>query len=58
MLSYLNPRRYIYTAVASENGDSLMGQVILNGDETSARLNLPGSDRDISMVSPFLSWIT
>jgi hypothetical protein len=38
MLSYLNPRRYIYTAVASENGDSLMGQVILNGDETSARL--------------------
>jgi hypothetical protein len=38
MLSYLNPRRYIYTAVASENGDSLMGQVILKGDETSARL--------------------
>jgi hypothetical protein len=38
MLSYLNPRRTIYTAVASENGDSLMGQVILRGDETSARL--------------------
>jgi hypothetical protein len=38
MLSYLNPRRYIYTAVASENGDSLMGQVILNTGETSARL--------------------
>jgi hypothetical protein len=38
MLSYLNPRRHIYTAVASENGRSLMGQVILNGDETSARL--------------------
>jgi len=38
MLSYLNPRRYIYTAVASENGDSLMGQVILKGEETSARL--------------------
>ena len=38
MLSYLNPRRYIYTAIASENGDSLMGQVILKGDETSARL--------------------
>ncbi|MFA5873627.1 MAG: hypothetical protein WC832_06650 [Anaerolineales bacterium] len=38
MLSYLNPRRYIYTAVASKNGDSLMGQVILKGDETSARL--------------------
>jgi hypothetical protein len=38
MLSYLNPRRTIYTAVASENSDSLMGQVILKGDETSARL--------------------
>jgi len=38
MLSYLNPRRHIYTAVASENGLSLMGQVILKGDETSARL--------------------
>ncbi len=38
LLSYLNPRRYIYTAVATENGDSLMGQVILDGDETSAWL--------------------
>jgi hypothetical protein len=38
MLSYLNPRRTIYTAIASENGDSLLGQVILKGDETSARL--------------------
>ena len=38
MLSYLNPRHYIYTAVASENGDSLMGQVTLKDGETSARL--------------------
>jgi hypothetical protein len=38
MLSYLDPRRYIYTAIASNEGDSLMGQVILNTDETSARL--------------------
>lgn len=38
MLSYLNPRRTIYTAVASENSDSLMGQVILSADETAARL--------------------
>ncbi len=37
-LSYLNPRRNLYTAVASENGDLLMGQVILNEGETSARL--------------------
>ncbi len=38
MLSYLNPRRSIHTAVASENSDSLMGQVMLNEDTTSARL--------------------
>jgi hypothetical protein len=38
MLSYLNPRAHIYTAVAYENGDSLMGQVTLKDGETSARL--------------------
>jgi hypothetical protein len=38
MFSYLDPRRYIYTAIASNAGDSLMGQVILNTNETSARL--------------------
>jgi hypothetical protein len=48
MLSYLNPRRYIYTAIASENGDSLMGQVILNGDETSARLTFLAPTENIN----------
>ena len=38
LLSYLDPRRHIYTAVASENGSSLMGQVALHGEETSARM--------------------
>jgi hypothetical protein len=38
LLSYLNPRRNVYTAIASENDVSLMGQVILKEDETSARL--------------------
>ncbi|HTX92875.1 MAG TPA: hypothetical protein VMC09_16815 [Anaerolineales bacterium] len=38
MFSYLNPRRHLYTAVASEDGSSLMGQVILNEEETSARI--------------------
>jgi hypothetical protein len=38
LLSYLNPRRNLYTALASENGDSLMGQVILSDGESSARL--------------------
>ncbi len=38
LLSYLNPRRHIYTAVASEDGDTLLGQVTLHEEETSARL--------------------
>jgi len=38
LLSYLDPRRNIYTAVASDDGGSLMGQVTLREDETSARL--------------------
>ncbi len=48
MLSYLNPRRHIYTAVASENGNSLMGQVILNGNETSARLTFLAPKENIN----------
>jgi hypothetical protein len=48
MLSYLNPRRFIYTAIASENSDSLMGQVILNGDETSARLTFLAPTENIN----------
>jgi hypothetical protein len=38
LFSYLNPRRNLYTAVASENGDSLMGQIIMSEGDTSARL--------------------
>jgi hypothetical protein len=38
LLSYLDPRRHIYTAVAAENGSSLMGQVTLREEETSARM--------------------
>lgn len=38
LLSYLDPHRHIYTAVAAENGDSLMGQITLREEETSARL--------------------
>jgi hypothetical protein len=38
LLSYLDPHRHIYTALASENGISLMGQVILHEQETSARM--------------------
>ncbi len=38
IFSYLDPRRHIYTAVANENGSSLMGQVTLHEEETSARM--------------------
>src|SRR5512136_1463880 len=38
LLSYLDLRRHVYTAVASEDGNSLMGQVTLHEDETSARM--------------------
>ena len=38
MLSYLDPHRHIYTAVASEDGSSLMGQVTLHEGESSARM--------------------
>ncbi|HEY5269318.1 MAG TPA: hypothetical protein VII97_03220 [Anaerolineales bacterium] len=59
MLSYLNPRRYIYTAIASENGDSLMGQVILKGDETSARLTFLAPMENINgLTLPLLDHLT
>jgi hypothetical protein len=38
LLSYLDPRRHIYTAVANQDGSSLMGQVALREEETSARM--------------------
>lgn len=38
LVSYLNPRRNLHTALASEDGESLMGQVLLNEGDPSARL--------------------
>jgi len=59
MLSYLNPRHFIYTAVASENGNSLMGQVTLKDDETSARLTFlaPGDNLN-SLTLPLLDHLS
>ncbi len=51
MLSYLNPRRHIYTGIASENGISLMGQVVLRGDETSARLTFLAPAENINSLA-------
>lgn len=47
LLSYLDPRHHIYTAVASENGISLMGQVTLREEETSARVSFLAPREDI-----------
>jgi len=38
LFPYLNPRRAVFTAVASENGDSLLGQISLTETQPSARL--------------------
>jgi hypothetical protein len=54
MLSYLNPRRQVYTAVASEEGGSLMGQVILRAEETSARLTFLAPTENIVRLTPAL----
>jgi len=37
-LSHFNPARHVYTAIAKENGDSLLGSVIHTPGETFARL--------------------
>jgi hypothetical protein len=38
LLSYLDPRRHIYTGIAAKGGSSLMGQATLGEEDTSARL--------------------
>lgn len=52
LLSYLNPRRFIYTAIASENGRSLMGQVTRMESEASARLTFlaPAENADAQAI--------
>jgi hypothetical protein len=54
MLSYLNPRRQIYSAVVSEDDVSLMGQVILKAEETSARLTFLAPTENIDRLTPAL----
>jgi hypothetical protein len=59
LLSYLNPRRNLHTALASENGASLMGQIILNEGETSARLTfLAPADKVNGLTLPLLDHLT
>ncbi len=59
LLSYLNPHRNLYTAVSTENGDSLMGQVTLNERETSARLTfLAPAEKVNGLALPLLDHLT
>ena len=55
LLSYLDPRRHIYTAVAADNGVSLMGQVALREEETSARVTFLAPTQNINgLTRPLL----
>lgn len=55
LLSYLDLRRHIYTAVASDNGNTLMGQVTLRELETSARVTFLAPTGDIDgLIAPLL----
>ena len=55
LLSYLNPLHHIYTAVAADNGISLMGQVTLREDETSARVTFLAPQENINgLTQPLL----
>ena len=52
LFAYLDPRRHIYTAVVSENGNALMGQIVLQEDETSARITFLSPKENIEVLSP------
>jgi hypothetical protein len=55
LLSYLDLRRHIYTAVATENGISLMGQVTLCEEETSAHVTFLAPAENINgLTHPLL----
>lgn len=59
LFSYLNPRRNLYTALSNENGDSLMGQIILSEGETSARLTfLAPAEKVNGLTLPLLDHLT
>jgi hypothetical protein len=51
LLAYLDPRHQIYTAVANDDGLSLMGQVTLHEEETSARATFLAPAENINGLS-------
>jgi hypothetical protein len=59
LLSSLDPHRLLHTALCSEEGLALMGQVLLDEDESSARLTfLSPAERINGMVLPLLDHLT
>jgi len=59
LLSYLNPRRSIFTVVASENGDALIGQVTQTESQPSARLTfLAPEDGSEALIVALLEALT
>ena len=55
LLAYLDPRQHIYTAVVADHGVSLMGQVTLHEEETSARVSFLAPAEDINgLTQPLL----
>jgi hypothetical protein len=54
LLSYLDPRRHIYTAVAAEDGISLMGQVTLRENESSAHLSFLAPTENLNGLTLYL----
>ncbi len=59
LLAYLDPRRFVYTAIARENDAALMGQVTLDEGGTSARLTFlaPANHLD-GLTQPLLDHLT
>ncbi len=59
LLSYLNPRRFIFTAVASENGKTLIGQITQTGIDTAAHLNFfAPQESSEGLVVPLVETLT
>ena len=54
LLSYLKPRRNIYTGIASDDGHSLMGQISLDEAETSARVTFVTPRENVQELAPAL----
>jgi hypothetical protein len=55
LLSYLDPRHHIYTAVANGNDKSLMGQLTLHEDESSARMSFLAPAENLNgLILPLL----